>query len=166
MRAFYSRVTTYANQSLQQCYVSKENEKKRKYKKRVMNLEQWCFVEWWMMNATNCEIYKISENVRLRPLKKGLINIAWKVPKSFFWSVFSSEYSKIWTRKNSVFGHFSGSRMFKKPFDKTCMQGSVFCKTGRRKFWKLLFLVAQNSAKSKQNNVYKIVWMKDFEPRL
>ena len=38
----------------------------------------------------------------------------WTVSKYgvFFWSVFScvqSEYRKIWTRKNSLFGHFSGS---------------------------------------------------------
>ena len=32
--------------------------------------------------------------------------------QSYFWSVFSrirTEYGKIWTRNNSVFGHFSRS---------------------------------------------------------
>ena len=31
IRVFYSNATRYVNQSLQQCYVSNENEKKRKY---------------------------------------------------------------------------------------------------------------------------------------
>ena len=34
IRVFYSNATRYANQSLQQCYASNENEKKRKYNKR------------------------------------------------------------------------------------------------------------------------------------
>ena len=42
IRVFYSNATSYANQSLQQCYASNENEKKRKYK-RVMNVELGCF---------------------------------------------------------------------------------------------------------------------------
>ena len=43
IRVFYSNATRYANQSLQQCYASNENEKKRKYNNRVMNVEQGCF---------------------------------------------------------------------------------------------------------------------------
>ena len=48
-------------------------------------------------------------------------NTAWKVPKYgvFFWSVFScirTEYRKIRTRKNSVFGHFSRSEKFWEKF--------------------------------------------------
>ena len=37
--------------------------------------------------------------------------------QSFFWSVFfciRTEYRKIWTRKNSVFGHFSCSEILEK----------------------------------------------------
>ena len=44
IRVFYSNATRYANQSLQQCYASNENEKKRKYYNRVMNVEQGCFM--------------------------------------------------------------------------------------------------------------------------
>ena len=40
IRVFYSNATRYANQSLRQCYASNENEKKRKYNNRVMNVEQ------------------------------------------------------------------------------------------------------------------------------
>ena len=40
---FYSNATRYANQSRQQCYALNENEKKRKYNKRVMNVELGCF---------------------------------------------------------------------------------------------------------------------------
>ena len=43
IRVFYSNATRYANQSLQQCHASNENEKKRKYNNRVMNVEQGCF---------------------------------------------------------------------------------------------------------------------------
>ena len=39
----YSNATRYANQSLQQCYASNENEKKRKYNNRVMDVELGCF---------------------------------------------------------------------------------------------------------------------------
>ena len=38
IRVFYSNATRYANQSLQQCYASNENEKKRKYNNRVMTV--------------------------------------------------------------------------------------------------------------------------------
>ena len=44
IRVFYSNFTRYANQSLRQCYASNENEKKRKYNYRVMNLEQGCYM--------------------------------------------------------------------------------------------------------------------------
>ena len=43
IRVFYTNATRYANQSLQQCYASNDNEKKRKYNNRVMNVEQRCF---------------------------------------------------------------------------------------------------------------------------
>ena len=43
IRVFYSNTTRYANQNLQQCYASNENEKKRKYNNRVINVGQGCF---------------------------------------------------------------------------------------------------------------------------
>ena len=43
IRVFYSNTSRYANQSLPQCYASNENEKKRKYNNRVMNVEYGCF---------------------------------------------------------------------------------------------------------------------------
>ena len=44
IRVFYSNATRYANQNLQKCYASNENEKKRKYNNRVMNVEQRYFM--------------------------------------------------------------------------------------------------------------------------
>ena len=38
LRGFYSDATRYADQGLQQFYASNENEKKRKYKNRVMHV--------------------------------------------------------------------------------------------------------------------------------
>ena len=43
IRVLYSNATRHANQSLQQCYASNENEKKRKYNNRIMNVERGCF---------------------------------------------------------------------------------------------------------------------------
>ena len=42
IRVFYSNATRYANQNLQKCYASNENEKKRKYNNRVMDVKHGC----------------------------------------------------------------------------------------------------------------------------
>ena len=43
IRVFYANATRYANRRLQQGYALNENEKKRKYNNRVMNVEQGYF---------------------------------------------------------------------------------------------------------------------------
>ena len=43
IRIFYSNATRYANQSLQQYFLLNENEKKRKYNNRAMNVERRYF---------------------------------------------------------------------------------------------------------------------------
>ena len=47
--------------------------------------------------------------------------------RSFFWSMFflvHSEYKKIWTRKNSVFGHFSRSEISTEYIDQS--DGTIY----------------------------------------
>ena len=43
IESFHSNSTRCANQSPQLCYALNKNEKRRKYKKRVMNMERGCF---------------------------------------------------------------------------------------------------------------------------
>ena len=42
-KVFCSNATRYVKEKLQQCYTSNENEKKKKYNTRVMELERGCF---------------------------------------------------------------------------------------------------------------------------
>ena len=58
IRVFYSNSTRYVNQSLEQCYASNENERKRKYNKRVQNEEQRRFTPVvWVVSARSCTQY-------------------------------------------------------------------------------------------------------------
>ena len=80
------------------------------------------------------------------PIHKRYLGTAWKFTRkktsslrekcptrSYFWSVFScvqSEYRKIWTKNNSVFGHFSRNPAY------------IFSKTICEIFQKVLIIVS------------------------
>ena len=83
IRVFYSNATRYANQSLQQCYASNENEKKRKYNNRVMNVELGCFTPlvFWANGGMSRECKKfysrLAETISAKRKEEYAITISW-----------------------------------------------------------------------------------------
>ena len=83
IRVFYSNATRYANRSLQQGYALNENEKKRKYNNRVMNVEQGCFTPlvFSANGGMGCECKKfysvLAEMITIKRKQEYCITMSW-----------------------------------------------------------------------------------------
>ena len=107
-RLFISAFSVYMTASLtERIKLLHQNLEKKLAPKFLIGL----FIEILFALHMFCKFYKNSWQ-EFNFLKE--LSTAWKSVKirNFFWSVFScirTEYKKTWTRKNSVFGHFSRS---------------------------------------------------------